>query len=441
MPTVYVLGAGASIGASAMGRTKFPSTFQLLERVRQICCERENSLLPALTQYLSRFAPVQGFDSKAAKLHTNWDRINVEELYTAIEFESRITDHLMLESGDQGSETKFYQEYFSEPYQKAVEFLLRGPYQEWMTACYSASYGSEAWPYLHNNFLRIVKMELLDSIAHTLGVLSEEEDTSNFARLVRCFQEADTAITFNYDLLLEQHLSRERSGDWSYLTGYAIRPTSDQCRLDFRGTAPNHPSMFKVLKLHGSSNWHFRFERGPHTVGFGFGGYKTIPEPIGAGNRVPDVRPAFFLATDTFYKMVVVNGESAGYFERFMIPPSTYKAEYSFAASFLHNPIGNPLPLESSTMWLPQLLYRLALQAVATADRVVFIGFSMAPADTSIRMLFRAASDANPGLRLVEIADPDPDNCIESRIRSVIPNARAYKKFKGFGELLDDWRA
>ena len=43
-----------------------------------------------------------------------------------------------------------------------------------------------------------------------------------------------------------------------------------------------------------------------------------------------------------------------------MIPPSTYKAEYNFSARFLHAPDGTALPLESSTLWLPQLLYRQA---------------------------------------------------------------------------------
>ena len=47
-----------------------------------------------------------------------------------------------------------------------------------------------------------------------------------------------------------------------------------------------------------------------------------------------------------------------------MIPPSTYKAEYNFSARFLHAPDGTALPLESSTLWLPQLLYRQALTAI-----------------------------------------------------------------------------
>ncbi|MDO8479649.1 MAG: SIR2 family protein [Candidatus Rokubacteria bacterium] len=439
MSTVFVLGAGASIGAKPGGRTKFPGTNELVERIREIVCEREDSYLPALALYLARFAPVRDITLKAGRLHADWDRTNVEELYAAIEFESRITDHLMLASGDRGSGTQFFQEYFSGPYRDAVTQLLRGPYQDWMRACYSASYGSEPFPHLHENFLRIVKMELLDAIAHTLGVLSEEEDTSNFSRLARHFEKGDTVITFNYDLLVEQHLTRERPADWSYLTGYGFRPTSEKCDLRFAGDAPNHPSTFKVLKLHGSSNWHFRFVQGTGDGPPGFvEGYRTVPEPIGVGNRIRDVRPAFFQATDNFFKRVVVEGEPGGYYERFMIPPSTYKAEYNFSAQFLHDPTGSPLPLGSSTMWLPQLLYRLALQALAAAERIVFIGFSMAPADTSIRMLFRAAADANSALRLVEIADPCAN--VASRIKAVLPRAQSYKRVRSFGELLDEWK-
>lgn len=95
--------------------------------------------------------------------------------------------------------------------------------------------------------------------------------------------------------------------------------------------------------------------------------------------------------------------------------------------------------LRSSTLWLPQLLYFSALRALTAADRLVFIGFSMAAADTSIRMLFRAAADANTSLRIVEIADPSDE--VAKRIQDVIPNASAYERERYFGELLDKWES
>jgi hypothetical protein len=103
MATVFVLGAGASIGAQPGARTQFPSTFELVQRMREVVCEREGSRLPALTVYLWRFAPLPGVDPRADRLDPGWDSLNVEELYAAIEFESRITDHLLLHSGDRGS--------------------------------------------------------------------------------------------------------------------------------------------------------------------------------------------------------------------------------------------------------------------------------------------------------------------------------------------------
>jgi hypothetical protein len=96
--TVFVLGAGASIGAKPGGKTKFPGTNDLVKRIREIICERENSCLPALSLYLARFAPVRDTTLNGGRLHADWDRVNVEELYAAIEFESRITDHLMVAS-------------------------------------------------------------------------------------------------------------------------------------------------------------------------------------------------------------------------------------------------------------------------------------------------------------------------------------------------------
>ena len=43
MSTVFVIGAGASIGAKPGGVTSFPSTFGLLKRVREIVCGRESA--------------------------------------------------------------------------------------------------------------------------------------------------------------------------------------------------------------------------------------------------------------------------------------------------------------------------------------------------------------------------------------------------------------
>ena len=441
MAIVFVLGAGASIGASPHGKTKFPSVTELMKRIREIVCEEEKSSLPALALYLSRYSPLQTKQVIPTTLNSAWDHINVEELYAAIEFEIRLTDHLMLNSGDKGSGIQLFHEFFSPSYRDAVSQLILGPYADWVSTCYSASYGIMAFPHVHENFLRIVKMELLDSIALSLSVLSEREDTSNLSRLVRSFHEGDTVITFNYDLLIEQHLMKDRPNEWSYLTGYGLAPTSNECDLRFTGemvTEPSkEPSRFKVLKLHGSCNWHIRYVQGPANGPPGFAeGYRTVPEPIGAGNQVRNVSPAFFQATDNYHKRITLKGEPPGYYERFMIPPSPYKAEYSFSGEFLHMPDGTPLPLASSTMWLPQSLFRQSLNALSNADRIVFIGFSLAPADTSIRMLFRAATDANPRLSILEIADPSSD--VTKRIRTLVPNAR-YETHGSFGELLDSW--
>lgn len=167
-------------------------------------------------------------------------------------------------------------------------------------------------------------MELLDSIADTLHVLSETEDTSNFSRLTHFLEEGDTVVTFNYDLLMEQHLAAERQSDWSYRSAYALRPILNDCILEFDGTAPDQGSKFKILKPHGSCNWHFRFVPGTGPGFPGYPGYRIVPESIGVGNLVRDMRTASFLITDHSRK-VVVEPAAVGYYERFMIPSSTYK--------------------------------------------------------------------------------------------------------------------
>lgn len=150
MSTVFVLGAGASIGAKPGGRTAFPSALQLLQRVREIYCEQGGNVCHALTTYLGRFAPLSGLDTSAGRLHPGWDHINVEELYAAIEFESLISDHLL--TSFDGPASRVYHVYFSTQYRDAVMHLMQGMYQDWMRTAYSASYGSEAFPYLHDNF-------------------------------------------------------------------------------------------------------------------------------------------------------------------------------------------------------------------------------------------------------------------------------------------------
>lgn len=437
MSSVFVLGAGASIGANPAGKpTAFPSVLGLFKAIREIACEEGKRRFPALSVFLGRFAPVAGFDRRLGVLHPNWDGVNVEELYAAIEFEQRLTDHLGLNGGEHGGDRKFYHEYFSDSYQKEVAAVLADHYQAWMEARYSGSYGSKSFPYLHENFLRVVRMELLDAVALTLGVLTERENTENFTRLAHVFQDGDTVISFNYDLLVEQHLSRERSKEWSYRTGYRLFPTSGDCRLEFDGEAPDQPSKFKVLKLHGSCNWHFRFVRG---TGPGFpthAGYRLVPEVCGPGNLIRDMRPALFLATDRYGNPPAREGEP-GYFERFMIPPSTYKAEYNFAGTFVHLSDGRPMAHSSPTMWFPQMLYRYALHVLGKAEKIVFVGYSMAAADTSIRMLFRAAAEVTGTLQTVEVADPNAE--VVTRIKAIIPNARSYKSFPSFGELLTSW--
>ncbi len=54
-----------------------------------------------------------------------------------------------------------------------------------------------------------------------------------------------------------------------------------------------------------------------------------------------------------------------------------------------------------------------------------------------MRMLFRAAADSNPLLRLVEIVDPEDK--VEERIRSAIPDAQDYKRYKFFDDVLNHW--
>ncbi len=66
----------------------------------------------------------------------------------------------------------------------------------------------------------------------------------------------DTIITFNYDLIVEQELWKQKK--WSFLDGYGLKKDIKDFSAPFGGIySPAHPtnSIIKVYKLHGSLGW------------------------------------------------------------------------------------------------------------------------------------------------------------------------------------------
>ena len=188
MATVYILGAGASIGSGGETRTRFPRTEELLRCVRTEVQDVVERPLPALTVFLNRYLPLTGCTPRDGRLHDEWDSVNVEELFSAIEFEARITSHLL--------HGKWWDEYFDQGYQKDVRavvsacdgkprhFVGEAPVYGWDQA--QSSEG--LFPYIHKSFLKIVRYELLDSISQGFDMISAASPTESLGRLAQMFE-------------------------------------------------------------------------------------------------------------------------------------------------------------------------------------------------------------------------------------------------------------
>jgi hypothetical protein len=187
------------------------------------------------------------------------------------------------------------------------------------------------------------------------------DDLQAFAR--HCVRARIPCLTFNYDDVLDQALyeaGQDPSGSpgsaWHPDTGYGfVCPSSAACvRADEVRTAP---SPILLLKLHGSLNWRFKLgARPPYTIDslvHHEAWYEVSP-------------PAAGVDTDCMERHLAPG--------RFITPPVFRRAAFA----------GQPI-LER--------LWFLAYQALEQAERVVFLGCSLAPADVAATFLFREACD------------------------------------------------
>lgn len=151
--------------------------------------------------------------------------------------------------------------------------------------------------------------------------------------------EEHTVITFNYDLVLEKVLERLKQR-----FRYGIEKERSADRL--------------ILKLHGSVNWVYCYACGPVVVG-----------PAVVSDSY--VAPAIYDGT--------INCPNCGSkkIEPVLIPPVLYKD------AFYQN-----------SKWIRELWMK-AYQELSSAQKVVFIGFSMAENDAYARELFKISSNMN----------------------------------------------
>jgi len=208
------------------------------------------------------------------------------------------------------------------------------------------------------------------------GTLHREELLS-FAQ--RCLRDGITCVTFNYDDILDRALydaardpSATEESRWHPDTGYGfVCPSSATCV--HAGAVRTTPTPLLLLKLHGSLNWRLKLGAQPSSAMEALVHHEDWsgdpPRPGGAGQEHVERHLA------------------PG---RFIVPPLLAKTAVA------ERPVLGRL-------------WTLAYQALGQAERVIFLGYSLPPADIAAASLFReACGDLRPArLQVVNLASSE----------------------------------
>ena len=205
-------------------------------------------------------------------------------------------------------------------------------------------------------------------------------------------QPGDTVVTFNYDTSVERVLLE--LGKWSPSDGYGERLVFQKSRYD-KATVAFTDSQVKVLHLHGAVGWY----RKPSVR-------QDFPMETG-GAIPPEARTPAPIETKISIDPIVLrdfgilSAVDASMPER---PPDEYQIllHPSFLKDYAGEENGNPVFIR---MW------RMAAEALRSANRVVIIGYSLPPADSAAWTLLLASCDA----ARTTVVNPDPS--VMSRYR------------------------
>jgi hypothetical protein len=226
-----------------------------------------------------------------------------------------------------------------------------------------------------------------------------------------------TILTFNHDLVVENELmKRSRLKErWCVPDGYGTfgsrlqvtNPTGGRSALMrvHTGADCDHSDSIKLLKLHGSLNWYVRL--------------RTKKPPIS-----------------------VLLGETAtraGMTSRRQIAAQvTFTRAGRGRTQWTTWPVIVP-PVYGKQMAITGFLadvWRDASDAVAAADRLVIVGYSLPPTDVEAEKMFQRALLQNRELRFIEVVNPDP--AAAARYASLAP--RPLRWFPDLGSYIDsEW--
>ncbi len=368
---VFILGAGFSKDAGA------PLIHDFLDRAREFFDDPDSDLDPIEREQFDR---VFKFKREVAKAREKFqiDLDNIEQLFGLVEMSQRL--------GSEPSETRDATVYLIA---KTLELALRKRQRPEVRMSLVRGYAEHA-----DSFTKYVEREdpssedvfRTDIYTHFALVLSGKYDDPR-----RTASRSNTVITFNYDLLVDDALTRIGAKP-----GYEL--------ADATFDEPNQSkTIVPLLKLHGSTNWAICECNQIHVLG-----------QKATGN------PAMFRS------MRCTKCQKAG-LRLLLVPPSWDKSEYSK---------------------IMQPVWKQAVDALKTATRICVIGYSMPEADAFFKFLLALGLAENDRLYKLIVVDwlmgrtPSPDErTIETRWKEMLERVFVGRRFEfvpfGFAQFIN----
>jgi hypothetical protein len=240
----------------------------------------------------------------------------------------------------------------------------------------------------------------------------EWETLRAFGELLQC---GDTVVTFNYDSTVERVLLG--LSKWSPSDGYGERLVFQRDRFD-NTSLTFADSQIKVLHLHGAVGWY----RKPSV--------RRDFEMSTGGAIPPEARTPAPIETRISIDPIVLR-DFGIYTAVDASLPDRPSDEYqillhpSFLKDYAGEETGNPVFIK---MW------RLAAEALRSANRVVIIGYSLPPADSAAWTLLLTNCDA----ARTAVVNPDPS--VMERYRRLLiqrpPKMSVWTPPQSFGDWI-----
>ncbi len=236
--------------------------------------------------------------------------------------------------------------------------------------------------------------QLIEIIVWTLRDIYDKPRSPEVKKLFSAFSGAaidrnSSLITLNYDLLIDQLL--KDTGKWHPVSGYGVE-------LPLAGFLKNDPRLRDVihrafdqdlsksvlLKLHGSLNW------GRRNVRYSDGSQPVELSPFASGSRILPIQ-----------NMAASKAGQPGTFrwDTFIVPPFVSKSRVSGTEPVLEN------------VWYH------AWAALASADFIHFLGYSLPPSDFEMDILLREGFHSWPAeIKKKKVFVVDRDERVRERI-------------------------